>query len=117
MMNQCNLCLFLKYANLCLLKKILKRTGWEEERVERVLKEVCDIGMIEYNWENEDHHKQYVMPQFVPGSAEFMVMNNDLVKEHPVVTDFFEQMTRLPLEKVTPMVPPGGLVLGCMLFQ
>lgn len=110
--EQCNLCLFFEVRKPMSFEEILKRTGWEEERVERVLKEVCDIGMIEYNWENEDHHKQYVMPQFVPGSAEFMVMNNDLVKEHPVVTDFFEQMTRLPLEKVTPMVPPGGAGIG-----
>ena len=110
--EQCNLCLFFEVRKPMSFEEILKRTGWEEERVERVLKEVCDIGMIEYNWENEDHYKQYVMPQFVPGSAEFMVMNNDLVKEHPVVTDFFEQMTRLPLEKVTPMVPPGGAGIG-----
>ena len=34
----------------------------------RVLNEVCDIGMIEYNWENADHHKQFVLPQFVPGA-------------------------------------------------
>lgn len=110
--EQCNLCLFFEVRKPMSFEEILKRTGWEEERVKRVLKEVCDIGMIEYNWENEDHHKQYVMPQFVPGSAEFMVMNNDLVKEHPVVTEFFEQMTRLPLEKVTPMVPPGGAGIG-----
>jgi hypothetical protein len=68
--------------------------------------------MIEYNWENEDHHKQFVLPQFVPGAAEFMVMNKDLVEEHPIVADFFEKMTRLPLEKVTPMVPPGGAGIG-----
>lgn len=68
--------------------------------------------MLEYNWENEKHEKQYVLPQFVPGSAEFMVMNKDLVQKHPIVADFFEQMTRLPLEKVTPMVPPGGGGIG-----
>lgn len=48
------------------------------------------IGMIEYNWENADHHKQYVLPMFVPGCAEFMMMNDKQVEEHPILADFFE---------------------------
>ncbi len=27
---------------------------------------------MEYNWENPQHEKQYVLPMFVPGSAEFL---------------------------------------------
>ena len=110
--EQCDLCLCFEVRHPLTFDEVVKKSGWEKERVERVLNEVCTIGMIEYNWENEDHHKQYVLPQFVPGSAEFMVMNKDLVDEHPIVTDFFEQMTRLPLEKITAMVPPGGAGIG-----
>lgn len=110
--EQCDLCLCFEVRKPLTFEEIVKRSGWETGRVNRVLNEVCTIGMIEYNWENEDHHKQYVLPQFVPGLAEFMVMNKDLVKEHPIVADFFEKMTRLPLEKVTPMVPPGGAGIG-----
>lgn len=110
--EQCDLCLCFEVRKPLTFEEIVKRSGWETGRVNRVLNEVCTIGMIEYNWENEDHHKQYVLPQFVPGSAEFMVMNKDLVEEHPIVADFFEKMTRLPLEKVTPMVPPGGAGIG-----
>ena len=39
-------------------------------------------------------------------------MNLDLIGEHPELGMFFEHMTRLPLEKVTPMVPPGGAGIG-----
>ena len=88
-------------------EEVVKRSGWPAGRVNRVLNEVCDIGMIEYNWENEDHHKQFVLPQFVPGAAEFMVMNKDLVEEHPIVAGFFEKRGDFPLRK-RPKGPPGG---------
>ena len=32
--------------------------------------------------------------------------------KYPEVTEFFQNMTRLPLEKVTAMVPPGGAGVG-----
>ncbi len=110
--EQCDLCLCFKVRKPLTFEEIVNKSGWEKERVRRVLKELSTIGLLEYNWENAQHEKQYVLPQFVPGSAEFMVMNKDLVSEHPIVADFFEQMTRLPLEKVTPMVPPGGGGIG-----
>lgn len=86
-------------------KKSLKRTN-------ELLREMSVIGLIEYNWENPQHEKQYILPMFVPGCAEFMVMNKVQVEEHTEIADFFEQMARLPLEKVTPMVPPGGAGIG-----
>ena len=49
---------------------------------------------------------------FVPGSAEYMNMNLDTVTAHPEVATMFERMSRLPLEKITPMVPPGGAGIG-----
>ena len=39
-------------------------------------------------------------------------MNKKQCEEHPILADFFENMSRLPLEKVTPMVPPGGSGIG-----
>ena len=91
---------------------IARRCKKSVERTEELLQEMSVIGLIEYNWENEDHHKQYVLPMFVPGCAEFMMMNAKQVEEHPELADFFEQMARLPLEKVTPMVPYGGAGIG-----
>ena len=94
------------------LEQIAKKCKKSVERTEELLQEMSVVGLIEFNWENEDHHKQYVLPRFVPGSAEFMMMNEKQVEEHPELADFFEQMSRLPLEKVTPMVPPGGAGIG-----
>ena len=91
---------------------IAKRCKKSVERTEELLQEMSVIGLIEYTWENEDHHKQYVLPMIVPGCAEFMMMNAKQVEEHPELADFFEQMARLPLEKVTPMVPQGGAGIG-----
>ena len=105
-------CLSMKVRKPMTLEQIARKSGKDPERVQKLLDEMSVIGMIEYNWENADHHKQYVLPMFVPGCAEFMMMNDKQVEEHPILADFFENMSRLPLEKVTPMVPPGGSGIG-----
>ena len=92
--------------------QLLKATGKNEEKLQELLDEMSKIGLLEYNWENPKHEKQYVLPMFVPGSAEFFNMNEDRLKEHPELAHFFERMSRLPLEKVTPMVPQGGAGIG-----
>lgn len=105
-------CLSMKVRKPMTLEEIAKKSGKDKDRVQKLLDEMSVIGMIEYNWENEDRHKQYVLPMFVPGCAEFMMMNKKQTEEHPIIADFFENMSRLPLEKVTPMVPPGGSGIG-----
>ncbi len=94
------------------LEQLAKKSKKEIDHLEELLQEMAVIGIIEYNWENADHHKQYILPRFVPGSAEFFMMNARQVEEHPILADFFDQMTRLPLEKVTPLVPLGGSGIG-----
>ena len=105
-------CLAMKVRKPMTLEQIAKKSGKDKARVQQLLDEMSVIGMIEYNWENADRHKQYVLPMFVPGCAEFMMMNKKQTEEHPVIAEFFENMSRLPLEKVTPMVPPGGSGIG-----
>ena len=97
--------------------QIAALTGKSEEELEKLLTEMAYIGLVEYNWENLDgknpnHEKRWTLPQFVPGSAEFVNMRQSQIDEHPEVAAFFERMTFLPLEKVTPMVPPGGAGIG-----
>ena len=92
--------------------EVAKKCGKPLARTEELLEELALRGVIEYNWENEDHHKQYILPMFVPGSAEYMNMNLETVTAHPEVATMFERMSRLPLEKITPMVPPGGAGIG-----
>lgn len=92
--------------------ELLKLTGKDPKKLQELLDQMAYVGLIEYNWENPKHEKQYVLPMFVPGSAEFGNMNKKMLKEHPELGRFFERMSRLPLEKVTPMVPPGGAGIG-----
>ncbi len=95
------------------LEEIAKAAGRSDTKaLEAKLQEMSCIGLLEYNWENTQHVKQYLLPLFVPGAAEFFNMRKDFVDEHPEVCDFFERMSRLPLEKVTPMVPLGGAGIG-----
>ncbi len=94
------------------LEEISKSSGWDVEKLEPKLQEMATIGLIEYNWENEDHHKQYVLPLFVPGAAEFLNMRMSTVSEHPEVCDFFNAMTTKPLDAVTKLIPPGGAGVG-----
>ena len=94
------------------LPKLAKKTKKPEAELEKLLQEMAVVGIIEYNWENPQHEKQYILPMYVPGSAGFMVMNKEQVEKHTEIADFFENMSRLPLEKVTPMVPLGGAGIG-----
>lgn len=92
--------------------QLLKATKKDAKTLQKLLDDMSVIGLLEYNWENPKHEKQYVLPMYVPGSAEFFNMNEERLKEHPELGLFFERMSRLPLEKVTPMVPPGGAGIG-----
>lgn len=94
------------------LEQLVSVTGKDAESLEKLLYDMSYVGLLEYNWENPKHEKQYILPLFVPGSAEFVNMRKETLEEHPEVASFFERMTRLPLEKVTPMVPPGGAGIG-----
>lgn len=94
------------------LEDMVKITGKDKTYLEDMLQKLAVNGVIEYNWENPRHEKQYVLPMFVPGSAEFANMNEDILREHPEMGRFFERMSRVPLEKITHMVPPGGAGIG-----
>ena len=94
------------------LDQMVKITGKDPKYVEEILEQLAYAGVVEYNWENPEHVKQYVLPMFVPGSAEFSNMNAKIFEEHPEMGRFFERMSRLPLEKITPMVPEGGAGIG-----
>ena len=94
------------------LPQLVKVTGKPAQELEPLLQEMSNVGLLEYNWENERREKQYVLPMFVPGSAEFFNMKQQQIDEHPEVTAFFERMTFLPLEHITAMVPPGGAGIG-----
>ena len=94
------------------LPEIVKLSGMEEKKCEALLEEMSRKGLLEYNWENSKREKQYVLPMYVPGCAEFFNMNASILKSNPEMGTFFEHMSRLPLEKITPFVPEGGAGIG-----
>ena len=98
-------------------EQLMRLTKMEREPLEKLLTEMAWTGIVEYNWENLDgknpnHEKRWILPLFVPGSAEFLNMRKSQIDQNPEVAAFFERMTFLPLEKITPMVPPGGSGIG-----
>lgn len=94
------------------LSEIVKISELEEKKCEALLEEMSRKGLLEYNWENAAHEKQYVLPMYVPGCAEFFNMNAKILEANPEMGTFFEHMSRLPLEKITPFVPEGGAGIG-----
>ena len=94
------------------LPEIVELSGMEEKKCEALLEEMSRKGLLEYNWENAAHEKQYVLTMYVPGCAEFFNMNAKILESNPEMGTFFEHMSRLPLEKITPFVPEGGAGIG-----
>ncbi|MBQ0123137.1 MAG: FAD-dependent oxidoreductase [Bacteroidales bacterium] len=96
-----------------------------DEEFDALLDKLAYFGMLEYDYGDKytkdgpvegttynREDREYWVPLFVPGSAEYTNMNTELMDRHPELAMFFERMTFLPLEKITPMVPPGGAGIG-----
>mgnify|MGYP000835064844 CR=1 FL=1 len=71
--------------------EIGKKVGKDPVYVEQLFDQMSMIGLLEYNWENPERAKQWVLPMLVPGSAEFLNMRVSQLEEHPVYAKFFEQ--------------------------
>lgn len=96
-----------------------------DEEFDALLDKLSFLGMLEYDYGDKytkegpvpgtaynKEDREYWVPLFVPGSAEYTNMNTELMDRHPELAMFFERMTFLPLEKITPMVPEGGAGIG-----
>ena len=92
--------------------EIAKLTGKSEERIEELLTDGAMHGIVEYNWENPRHEKQWYVQLFVPGIAEMTNMVLDQVEKYPELAQSFDKMTFLPLEGKTHLMPPGGNGIG-----
>ena len=97
----------------------------DDKSLDDLLDLLAKFGMVEYDYGDRytkdgpvpgttytREDREYWVPMFVPGSAEYTNMNTELMDKHPELAMFFERMTFLPLEKVTPMVPMGGAGIG-----
>ena len=68
------------------LDQMVKVTGKDRGYLEKQLEEMAEVALVEYNWENPQHEKQYVLPIFVPGSAEFSCMNAKMLEKQSYCT-------------------------------
>ena len=60
------------------LDQMVKLTGIEKKHLEEVLQQMAVNGVIEYNWENPQHEKQYVLPMFgIPNSDKWLYIDED----------------------------------------
>ena len=102
-----------------------KHYAERDAEFDELLDRLAYLGMLEYDYGDKytkegpvegttyrREDREYWVPLFVPGSAEYTNMNTELMDRHPELAMFFERMTFLPLEHVTAMVPPGGAGIG-----
>ena len=92
--------------------EIAKLTGKSEAKIEELLTDAAMHGIVEYHRENPQHEKQWYVQIFVPGIAEMTNMVLDQVEKYPELASSFDQMTFLPLEGKTHLMPPGGNGVG-----
>lgn len=112
------------FAELCKMNHI---DSAGEAKFQKLLEDMSYVGLLEYDYgyhydhngrTHEQTERRYILPMFVPGSAELFNMeelpdgSNPRLKDHPDVASFFERMTYIPLAGITQMVPPGGAGIG-----
>lgn len=94
------------------VEELAKTNNMTVEETQKMCEHLGWIGIIESVRDNPEGRLEWSLPVFVPGSAEFMVMNDELTDQHPELLTFFNLMTQMPLENITQMVAPGGSGIG-----
>ena len=104
-----------------------KNPKFSKEKLQELLDAMSYVGVLEYDYGyHYDHNgrtapqseRRYILPMFVPGSAELLNIHelpdgtNQRLIDHPELASFFERMTFVPLAGITHMVPPGGAGVG-----
>ena len=84
----------------------------QEDEARDTAEEICRIGLMEYDRENDRHEKQYFIPKWVVGSGEYMLMTGKLMEQHPEIATFFHYASMVPVGKHAHNAPPGGGGLG-----
>ena len=121
------------------LWKLCKVQEADKAHFQELLDDLSFKGVLEYDYGyHYDHNgrtappseRRYILPMFVPGSAELFnidesgsgekpcydergeISYNKRLQEHPELASFFERMTYVPLAGVTHLLPPGGGGVG-----
>ena len=123
--DEVDVCLTLKQRKWYTFEEIYQKNSkqFTKERLQEVIDLMAAHGILEYDYgdhyddngptkEKDPADKRYRLSFFVPGSAELFNSSVDRIDKNPAVASFFERMTFLPLEDITPMVRPGGDGIG-----
>lgn len=81
------------------------------EHLVEILEELCQVGIVEYKFENDVNatgEKMYALPPYIVGSGEYMGMKKSMVEKEPTAAMLFDRMAFEPLKGFTQFVPPGG---------
>lgn len=81
------------------------------EHLVEILEELCQVGIVEYKFENDLNatgEKMYAVPPYIVGSGEYMGMKKSMVEKEPTAAMLFDRMAFEPLKGFTQFVPPGG---------
>lgn len=81
------------------------------EHLVEILEELCQVGIVEYKFENDINatgEKMYALPPYIVGSGEYMGMKKSMVEKEPTAAMLFDRMAFEPLKGFTQFVPPGG---------
>ena len=81
------------------------------EHLVDLLEELCQVGIVEYKFENDFNatgEKMYALPPYIVGSGEYMGMKKSMVEKEPTAAMIFDRMAFEPLKGFTQFVPPGG---------
>lgn len=79
-------------------------------QIRKIVEEMALIGVLEYT--KKGGKEAVMLPVFAPGSMELMVMNKDLVEEHPEIADSFVEYVENLTKNYAKFFPQGnGLVI------
>ena len=94
-------------------EKIAKKMHKSEAYIQEQFDKMSRIGLLEYDWDNEDHHKQWQVPHFVVGCGEYMACHEQFDGYGTtVLAKMFDRMTIQPLEPLVQYIPEGGAGVG-----
>lgn len=99
------------------LPEMVKLTGMPEADIEKMLDDMSYTGLLEYNWENPERAKQWVLPMLVPGSAEFLNMRVSQLEEHPVYAKFLSRHPKARCPRPRRWCRPAVPASACMSFR
>ncbi len=94
------------------LSQMVELTGIPEKRMRELLDEMSMNCLLEFDYENPQHERQWTLPIFVPGPAEFTNMKRGFLESTPRAAVFFENHVRLAIAPIAPYVTPEGAGLA-----